>query len=207
MKSSDAGFVVAVTLLAVSLCAAQGKDAPPVNARLSAAEFNTIAAACAPNVPLVTLRAMARAESAFHPYALSLNYPRRTAQEQGIESGGLFLARQPRTLNEAQAWTRYLVIRGRTVSIGLLQINSEHAADFGLTWDQLFDPCTNMRVGAHLLTAYYRQAAAILGDGQQALRFALSGYNSGLPLVGFSNGYVDTVIHDELASRPQNDLR
>jgi type IV secretion system protein VirB1 len=112
----------------------------------------------------------------------------------------MFLARQPRTLDEARAWTRYLVNRGKTVSIGLLQINSEHAADFGLTWDQLFDPCTNMRIGAHLLTAYYRQAAAVLGDGQQALQFALSGYNSGFPLVGFTNGYVDSVVHGEFTA-------
>jgi type IV secretion system protein VirB1 len=119
----------------------------------------------------------------------------------------MFLARQPRTLDEARAWTRYLVNRGRTVSIGLLQVNSEHATSLGLTWDQLFDPCTNVRVGAHLLTAYYRQAAAVLGDGQQALEFALSGYNSGLPLVGFSNGYVDTVIHGEFTPKPANDLR
>ena len=102
MKKNNAAFLLTVSLLAVSACMAQGKNLQRANARLSAAEFNTIAAACAPNVPLVTLRAMARAESAFYPYALSLNYPRRTAQEQGIESGGLFLARQPRTLEEGQ---------------------------------------------------------------------------------------------------------
>ena len=177
------------------------------NAPLGPNEFKALAQQCAPEVPVVTLRAIARAESAFRPYALSLNYPKRTAEEQGLRGGGMFLARQPRTLNEAQAWTRYLVNRGRTVSIGLLQVNSEHAASLGLTWDQLFDPCTNVRVGAHLLTAYYRQAAAVLGDGQQALQFALSGYNSGLPLVGFSNGYVDTVIHGEFTPKPANDLR
>jgi Transglycosylase SLT domain len=94
--------------------------------------------------------------------------------------------------------------RGKTVSIGLLQINSEHAADFGLTWDQLFDPCTNMRIGAHLLTAYYRQAAAVLGDGQQALQFALSGYNSGFPLVGFTNGYVDSVVQGAFTASRHN---
>ena len=134
-------------------------------------------------------------------------FPRDVSAEQGLHGGGVFLARQPQTLDEARAWTRYLVNRGKTVSIGLLQINSEHAADFGLTPDQLFDPCTNMRVGARLLTAYYRQAAAVLGDGQQALEFALSGYNSGLPLVGFSNGYVDTVIQGEFTPKPTDDLR
>ena len=181
------------------------KDKP--NAPFAPNEFKALAQRCAPDVPVVTLRAIARAESAFRPYALSLNYPRRTAEEQGLHGGAMFLARQPRTLNEARAWTRYLVGRGKTVSIGLLQINSEHAAGLGLTWDQLFDPCTNIRVGAHLLTAYYRQAAAVLGDGQQALQFALSGYNSGLPLVGFSNGYVDTVIHGEFTPKLSKDPR
>jgi type IV secretion system protein VirB1 len=177
------------------------KEVP--NAPLAPSEFRALAQRCAPDVPVITLRAIARAESAFRPYALSLNYPKRTAAEQGLQGGGMFLARQPRTLDEARAWTRYLMSRRKSVSIGLLRINSEHADDFGLTWDRLFDPCTNMRIGAHLLTAYYRQAAAVLGDGQQALQFALSGYNSGFPLVGFTNGYVDSVVQGEFtASRP-----
>jgi type IV secretion system protein VirB1 len=200
MKNNRTASLLAITLLSVSCCMGQGNNGQRSNAKLSAAEFNTIAAACAPNVPLVTLRAMARAESAFHPYALSLNYPRRTAQEQGIESGGLFLARQPRTLEEGQQWARWLSRRGRSASIGLLQINSEHANDLGLTPDELFDPCTNVRAGARLLRMYYRQAAAVLGEGQQALQYALSGYNSGSPLVGFRNGYVDAVLNGEFFS-------
>ncbi len=132
------------------------------------------------------------------------NYPKRTAQEQGLHDGGMFLARQPRTLTEARAWTRYLTNRGRTVSIGLLQVSSEHISSLGVTWDQLFDPCTNIRVGARLLTAYYRQAATVLGEGQEALQYALSGYNSGFPLVGFSNGYVDSVVHGEFAPKSQS---
>ncbi len=210
MKSTVTTKPLLITCLILGLCATAmtqraRKDVP--NAPLAPSEFKALAQRCAADVPVITLRAIARAESAFRPYALSLNYPKRTAAEQGLHGGGMFLARQPRTLDEARAWTRYLVNRRKSVSIGLLQINSEHASDFGLTWDQLFDPCTNMRVGAHLLTAYYRQAAAVLGDGQQALQFALSGYNSGLPLVGFSNGYVDTVIHGEIEPEFANDLR
>ena len=207
MKSNVATKPLLITCLILGLCAAAmtqtaRKDVP--NAPLAPSEFKALAQRCAADVPVITLRAIARAESAFRPYALSLNYPKRTAAEQGLHGGGMFLARQPRTLDEARAWTRYLVSRGKTVSIGLLQINSEHAADFGLTWDQLFDPCTNMRVGAHLLTAYYRQAAAVLGDGQQALQFALSGYNSGFPLVGFTNGYVDSVVKGEFTASHHN---
>lgn len=203
MKSNVAMKPLLITCLILGLCATAmtqtaRKDVP--NAPLAPSEFKALALRCAADVPVITLRAIARAESAFRPYALSLNYPKRIAAEQGLHGGEMFLARQPRTLDEARAWTRYLVKRGKTVSIGLLQINSEHAADFGLTWDQLFDPCTNMRVGAHLLTAYYRQAAAVLGDGQQALQFALSGYNSGFPLVGFTNGYVDSVVQGEFTA-------
>jgi len=207
MENSVDRKVALITCLLLCLCATamtqtERKDIP--NAPIAPSEFKALAQHCAADVPVITLRAIARAESAFRPYALSLNYPKRTAAEQGLHGGGMFLARQPRTLDEARAWTHYLVSRGKTVSIGLLQINSEHAADFGLTWDQLFDPCTNMRIGAHLLTAYYRQAAAVLGDGQQALQFALSGYNSGFPLVGFTNGYVDSVVQGEFTASHHN---
>jgi len=207
MRSNLATKPPLITFLMLCLCATattQTARREIPNAPLAPGEFKVLAQRCAADVPVITLRAIARAESAFRPYALSLNYPKRTAAEQGLHGGGMFLARQPRTLDEARAWTRYLVSRGKTVSIGLLQINSEHAADFGLTWDQLFDPCTNMRVGAHLLTAYYRQAAAVLGDGQQALQFALSGYNSGFPLVGFTNGYVDSVVQGEFTTSRHN---
>lgn len=207
MKSTVATKSPLITCLILGLCATAmtqtaRKDVP--NAPLAPSEFKALAQRCAADVPVITLRAIARTESAFRPYALSLNYPKRTAAEQGLHGGGMFLARQPRSLDEARAWTRYLVNRGKTVSIGLLQINSQHAADFGLTWDELFDPCTNMRIGAHLLTAYYRQAAAVLGGGQQALQFALSGYNSGFPLVGFTNGYVDTVVQGEFTASRHN---
>jgi len=203
MKSNVAKNTLLITYLILRLCASAmtqtaRRDVP--NAPLAPSEFKALAQRCAADVPVITLRAIARAESAFRPYAPSPNYPKRAAAEQGLHGGGMFLARQPRTLDEARAWTRYLVNRGKTVSIGLLQINSEHAANLGLTWDQLFDPCTNMRIGAHLLTAYYRQAAAVLGDGQQALQFALSGYNSGFPLVGFTNGYVDSLVQGEFTA-------
>ena len=197
-------FIVWLTVCFGGASAAQTQGKVKPNAAIGPREFKALAQQCAPNVPVITLRAVARAESAFRPYALSLNYPKRTAREQGLRDGGMFLARQPRTLAEARAWTRYLANRGRSVSIGLLQVSSEHAASLGLTWDQLFDPCTNIRAGAGLLTAYYRQAAAVLGEGQQALQYALSGYNSGFPLVGFTNGYVESVVHGEFAgqSRP-----
>src|SRR5437867_3088239 len=150
MKKRYASFLFAVTLLSVSVCTAQTKYAEHANAKLSPTEFRTLARACAPDIPLVTLRAISRAESAFHRYALSLDYPRRTAREHGL-IGEIVLARQPRTLDEARAWTRWFMQRGRSVSIGLMQVSTEHMTDLGLTADDLFDPCTNLRAGAELL--------------------------------------------------------
>jgi type IV secretion system protein VirB1 len=200
MKTTHSIFGVTVIVFLACLCIAQqGRERP--NSRLSYADFRQLAEECAPDIPLVTLRAIARTESAFHPYALSLNYPRRTAREHGMSSGGIALARQPRTLTEAQAWTQYLLKRGRSVSVGLMQVNSEHLADLNLTADQLFDPCTNIRAAARLLTAKYQQAAAISGDGQAALQQALSEYNSGSAFLGVANGYVTSVIVGEFDTR------
>jgi len=197
MKPTSLVFALLIPLAATGLCRGQVEDAQQRNERLTLVEFRRIAATCAPGVPLVTLRAIARAESAFHPYALSLNYPRRTAREHGLSTGGISFARQPRTRAEALAWTDYLLKRGRSVSVGLMQINTEHLADLGLSVDQLFDPCTNVRAGARLLAAKYDAAAAIVGEGQEALQRALSQYNSGYPLIGFDSGYVSNVVEGE----------
>ena len=73
----------------------------------------------------------------------------------------------------------------------------QYAADLGLSVDQLFDSCTNVRAGAHILTVEYQRAAALDGEGQTALRRPLSEYNSGSPIVGFDNGYVSIVADGE----------
>jgi type IV secretion system protein VirB1 len=82
-----------------------------------------------------------------------------------------------------------------------MQINTEHLADLGLSVDQLFDPCTNVRAGARLLAAKYEAAAAIVGEGQEALQRALSEYNSGSAVVGVANGYVAGVVSGEFYRR------
>jgi type IV secretion system protein VirB1 len=124
MKTFSYAFAVAITLSSLPLCLAQTRDAQLPNARISSSEFGRVAAACAPDVPVVTLQAVARAESAFHPYAVSLDYPRRTAREQGFAEGTLSLARQPKNLAEALAWTYWFVRNGQSVSLGLMQIST-----------------------------------------------------------------------------------
>jgi type IV secretion system protein VirB1 len=200
-KPHHAAFLVVVTLLSVSASKAQTRYTDHTNTKLSTTEFRRVAAACAPDVPVVTLQAVARAESAFHPYAVSLDYPRRTAREQGFAEGTLSLARQPKNLAEALAWTHWFVRNGQSVSLGLMQISTQQASDLGVSVDQLFDPCTNVRAGAQMLTRKYRRAAALLGEGQEALWQALSQYNSGSDVVGFLNGYVQSVFNGESYAR------
>jgi len=92
-----------------------------------------LAQSCAANVPVSTLEAIARTESALYPYALSINRPHQLARRQGWNRGTITLERQPISLDEAIAWTNWLLARGITVSIGLLQVSSEHRALLHLT--------------------------------------------------------------------------
>jgi type IV secretion system protein VirB1 len=82
------------------------------------------------------------------------------------------------------------IVRGYSVDLGLMQVNSRNLPKLGLSVTQVFDPCNNIRTGASILTAAYAAAARIQGDGQPALRAALSAYNTGDFYRGQVNGYV-----------------
>src|SRR6266478_361103 len=164
-----------------------------LNTKISPTSFRTLAQSCAANVPVSTLEAIARTESAFYPYALSINRPHQLAHRQGWSRGTITLERQPASLEEAIAWTKWLLAQGITVSIGLLQVNSEQAALLHLTPEELFDPCTNLRSGAAFLSVTYAETARIQGEGFVALDSALSYYNTGSPTAGLTNGYVHQV--------------
>jgi type IV secretion system protein VirB1 len=180
---------------------AQPRPANP-NTKISVTSFQTLAQSCAANVPVSTLEAIARTESALYRYALSINRPHQLARRQGWNRGTITLERQPASLEEAIAWTKWLLARGITVSIGLLQVNSEHAALLHLTPEQLFDPCTNLHSGAALLSTTYAATARIHGEGFAALDSALSYYNTGSPTAGLTNGYVQQVkTHAKSAER------
>ena len=186
--------IIFATLFSVAgtTCFAQTPTANP-NTKISLTSFRTLAQSCAANVPVSTLEAIARTESALYPYALSINRPHQFARRQGWNRGTITLERQPASLEEAIAWTKWLFAQGITVSIGLLQVNSEHAALLHLTAEQLFDPCTNLRSGAVLLSTKYAETARIHGEGFAALDSALSYYNTGSPTAGLTNGYVHQV--------------
>lgn len=133
--------------------------------------------ACAPNVAPVTLEAVISVESSGNPVAVHVNELRAQPTP-------------PRDAKEAAAIAMQYIARGYSVDLGLMQVNSRNLAVLGVTVEQVLDPCNNIRSGAIILTADYAEAARTRGEGQLALKAALSAYNTGDFYQGFANGYV-----------------
>lgn len=145
----------------------------------SAAAIIALASQCAPSVAPETVLAIIQTESSGEPFALNVN-------------GGRQPARQVNAADAAVTARRY-VAAGYSVDLGLGQINSRNMRWLGLTWETVFDPCTNVAALGRVLTANYNSAIAGR-DPQSALRVALSMYNTGSQTRGFRNGYVAKVV-------------
>ena len=147
----------------------------------SAAALLALASQCAPTVAPETVLAMIQTESHGEPFALNVN-------------GSLQPARQGTAADAATTALRY-VAAGYSVDLGLGQINSRNMHWLGLTWETVFDPCTNVAALGRVLTANYNAAKAGR-DPQTSLRVALSVYNTGSQTRGFRNGYVAKVARN-----------
>ncbi len=145
----------------------------------SAAAILALALQCAPTVAPQTVAAIVQTESAGYPLALNVNGARQPGRQL--------------TAADAAATARRYIAAGYSVDLGLGQINSRNMRWLGLTWDTVFDPCTNIAALGRVLSANFRSVA----DGrhpQTALRLALSMYNTGSTSRGFRNGYVAKVV-------------
>lgn len=156
----------AATLALLALFAVPALGQPPDSVLL---------ATCAPQVHLATLRAVIAVESGGDPLAVNVNGGPRV---------------RPRSVAEAVRVARAAIRHGYSVDLGLMQVNSRNLALLGTTVPAMFDPCANVRAGATLLADGYTAAARRHGEGQAALRAALSAYNTGDFARGFRNGYV-----------------
>jgi type IV secretion system protein VirB1 len=148
---------------------------------LDLAVFAALAATCAPSVAPETLAAVARAESGFNAHAINLNGAGGGTQPVGSREEAIALA------------TELVVVRRRSVDLGLMQVNSANLGRLGLSIADAFDPCRSMEAGARVLAEGYAAAARSEADPQRALRVALSRYNTGHPERGFANGYVGRI--------------
>ncbi|MBL8552864.1 MAG: lytic transglycosylase domain-containing protein [Phenylobacterium sp.] len=145
---------------------------------LAAALF--LAAQCAPTVAPETLLSVVQVESRFEPLAIGVN-------------GSPRVTLAPATVDEAVAKAGELIAAGRSIDLGLAQINSKNLSWLGLSLREVFEPCVNLKAAARVLQdGYGRSDPGRVGE-QAALRTTLSYYNTGHPRRGVSNGYVGKV--------------
>jgi len=85
------------------------------------------------------------------------------------------------------------VDQGYTVDVGLMGINSSNVDRLGHTIESAFEPCTNISLGEQIYMKYLQRAENTGLVGHEAVRAALSQYNTGSMTRGFHNGYVDKV--------------
>lgn len=120
---------------------------------------------CAPHVGPMTMTAIVEYESSWHATAIGDNTAHRSYA--------------PTTRAQAEALAESLLAAGHNLDLGLAQVNSANLPGLHLTVHQIFDPCTNLEAGSHILRGSYKWAAGVYGPGQTALWHALEAYNSG----------------------------
>ena len=136
-------------------------------------------AACAPaNVAPQTVAAIIKVESGGDPLVLHIN----------AGADGVLI--RPTGIANALSIVKRATSAGSSVDIGLMQVNTSNVGKLGYTIAQMFDPCTNIKAGATILSADYDGALGVAPAGQKALQAALSAYNTGNYHSGFINGYV-----------------
>lgn len=143
--------------------------------------FDPSLAACAPHVSPATLAHIVRVESSGNPLAVNVNV---------IRGRPRFPVPRIRSAAQAAQVAHQAIAQGYNVDLGLMQVNSRNLRGLGYSVEQMFEPCTNVRAGARILTDNYGRAVREHGPGQPALLAALSAYNTGDFRRGFNNGYI-----------------
>lgn len=96
------------------------------------------------------------------------------------------------TVAAGVALVRQYMAAGYTVDVGLAQVNSSNFVRLGVTVEQAFDPCTNLRLASAILQEGYGLATRHY-SGLDAISATYSLYNTGTLTRGFRNGYVGRV--------------
>lgn len=148
----------------------------------------TLAAQCAPSVHPETLSAIVGHESGGNPLALHVNGSNQPVPPQNRE--------------EAVSLARQLISEGKSVDLGLMQINSDNLEWLGMSIEDTFDPCKNLAAGSRILEENYQRAHRQKGQEQVALYAALSAYNTGNQTAGIKNGYVQKVVENSTYKVP-----
>jgi len=142
--------------------------------------FLSLCATCGPDVHPATTQAIIEVESAGNPLAIHDNI-----------SKSVF---KPSTKEEAVKIASYLIAKGHSVDMGLMQINSQHIRKKDLDLGKLFEPCYNIKTGTKILADFYRlhRRNNPHEPDDIVLLKALSSYNTGTPYGGKS--YVGKIL-------------
>jgi type IV secretion system protein VirB1 len=128
---------------------------------------------CAPDVAPETMAAIVEVESGSNPLAISVV--------------GAKLKAPPSNAVEAVEVAQQLEALGKTFFVGIAQLPAKDLAKLGLTYEQAFDPCENLKAASRKLVSCYQKAkkrSAFVED-QTALSDALSCFKFG----NFKKGY------------------
>lgn len=152
-------------------------------AAISQESFKELALRCAPSVAPDTLAALIKTESGFNQFAI------------GVVGNSI---RQPQNLQDAILIVTRLMAEKKNFSVGLGQVNQANFSSLGLTAEELFEPCTNLKATAKILgKCYVRMSKKGQGEAQ-ALSDALSCYYSGNDVTGYKHGYVQRVTQNSI---------
>ena len=147
---------------------------------LDAASVQALSERCAPTSPSSVLVSIARIESGFSPWVIRVNGP-------------VPRVFRPRSEAEAVRLASSLIEAGRSVDLGLTQINSANLAQLGVSVANVFNPCRNLAVAADILNRGYERSLARAGPNRSLLQTTYSLYNTGDIQKGLENGYVAKV--------------
>ena len=173
-------FLLSMSCTAMAQFAAQSNEP----------NINELITRCAPTVHPETMTALMSAESSGHQYAIADAGPVKLPWSKRKHMVKSFYMD---SLGEAVTKANELKAQGHTVSLGLMQVNDRNLPSLGISIEQVFDLCTNINAGAKILTDFYLRAVPLFGQGDKAMRAALSAYNSGDWVRGERDGYVDLV--------------
>lgn len=134
---------------------------------LSTSAFLAVAMQCAATVPPSTSLDVARAESSFNPYAIAEIIPKSERRPGGKG----FITHMPKTKEDATSIVSRIEAKNRRYSVGLMQITNTNFQRYGVTANDLFNPCINLSVYEKIITDCYRRGGT--------LERALSCYYSG----------------------------
>ena len=139
--------------------------------------ITALARSCAPTIATEAMVPLVLTESAGDPLQINVNRGPRV---------------RAASVADGAALVRRYMAAGYTVDVGLAQINSANFARLGVTVEQVFDPCTNLKLAASILQQSYSVASRRYA-GLDAISATYSLYNTGSLTRGLRNGYVGRV--------------